>query len=51
MQGVFPKFSATPGAIRSIAPQTVGEHNSLILGERLGLSEADLTDMAARGVI
>jgi formyl-CoA transferase len=51
MQGVFPKFSATPGAIRSIAPQTVGEHNSLILGERLGLGEAELTDLAARGVI
>jgi len=51
MQGVFPKLSATPGAIRSLAPQTVGEHNALILGERLGLSEADLTDLAARGVI
>jgi formyl-CoA transferase len=51
MQGVFPKLSATPGAIRSIAPQTVGEHNALILGERLGLSDADLTDLAARGVI
>jgi len=51
MQGVFPKFSATPGAIRSIAPQTVGEHNALILGERLGLSDADLTDLAVRGVI
>ncbi len=51
MQGVFPKFSATPGAIRSIAPQSVGEHNSLILGKRLGLSEVELTDLAARGVI
>jgi formyl-CoA transferase len=51
MQGVFPKFSATPGAIRSLAPQTVGEHNAFILGERLGLSEADLTDLAGRGVI
>jgi len=51
MQGVFPKFSATPGAIRSLAPQTVGEHNVLILGERLGLSEAELRDLAARGVI
>jgi formyl-CoA transferase len=51
MQGVFPKFSATPGAVRSIAPQTVGEHNALILGERLGLDKAELTDLAARGVI
>ncbi len=51
MQGVFPKFSATPAAIRSIAPQTVGEHNALILGERLGLAEADLETLRARGVI
>lgn len=51
MQGVFPKFSATPGAIRAIAPQTVGEHNAAILGERLGLTAADLEALRARGVI
>jgi formyl-CoA transferase len=51
MQGVFPKFSATPGAIRSMAPQTVGEHNALILGERLGLSQTEIDALAARGVI
>jgi formyl-CoA transferase len=51
MQGVFPKFSATPGAIRAIAPQTVGEHNAAILGERLGLTAADLEALRTRGVI
>jgi formyl-CoA transferase len=51
MQGVFPKLSATPGAIRSIAPQTVGEHNGEILGERLGLDAAALADLVARGVV
>ena len=29
MQNVFPKLSKTPGAIRSIAPQTVGADNAL----------------------
>jgi formyl-CoA transferase len=51
MQGVFPKLSTTPGAIRSIAPQTVGEHNALIFGERLGVTVAELEGLAARGVV
>ncbi len=51
MQGVFPKFSATPGAVRGLAPQSVGEHNAEILGGRLGLSPADLESLKARGVV
>jgi crotonobetainyl-CoA:carnitine CoA-transferase CaiB-like acyl-CoA transferase len=51
MQGVFPKLSATPGAVRSTAPQRVGEHNREVLGDRLGLSESELDALAARGVI
>lgn len=42
MQAPFPKFSDTPSSVRSIAPQTVGEHNAEILGERLGLDAAEL---------
>ncbi len=38
MQNVFPKFSETPGAVRSIAPQSIGEHNAEVLG---GLLEMD----------
>jgi formyl-CoA transferase len=51
MQGVFPKLSATPGAIRSRAPDTPGQHNPMILGERLGLSDADLDALARQGVV
>ena len=51
MQGVFPKLSATPGAVRSIAPQSVGEHNREVFGRRLGLSEAELESLSASGVI
>ena len=51
MQGVFPKLSATPGSVRSIAPQSVGEHNREILGDRLGLGEAELGALSARGVV
>jgi formyl-CoA transferase len=51
MQSVFPRLSHTPGAIRSIAPQTVGQHNPDILGARLGLSAADLSALATAGVI
>jgi formyl-CoA transferase len=51
MQNVFPKLSATPGAIRSIAPQSVGEHNVEVLGGLLGIGEPELAAMAEKGVI
>jgi formyl-CoA transferase len=51
MQNVFPKLSATPGAIRAIAPQTVGEHNAEVLGGLLGLPAAELEALKAQGVI
>jgi formyl-CoA transferase len=51
MQNVFPKLSRTPGAVRSIAPQTVGQDNGAVWGELLGLAETDLTALAAKGVI
>lgn len=51
MQNVFPKLSKTPGGVRSLASQTVGEHGDAILGERLGLTAAELGDLRARGVI
>jgi crotonobetainyl-CoA:carnitine CoA-transferase CaiB-like acyl-CoA transferase len=51
MQNVFPKLSATPGSVRSIAPQTVGEDNADVLGGRLGLDAANLERLRAAGVI
>ena len=51
MQNVFPKLSETPGAVRSLAPQSVGEHNADILGGRLGLSPDDLAKLHRDGVI
>jgi crotonobetainyl-CoA:carnitine CoA-transferase CaiB-like acyl-CoA transferase len=50
MQNSFPKMSGTPGSIRSIAPQTVGEHNDEVYGA-LGLSADDLAGLKAEGAI
>jgi crotonobetainyl-CoA:carnitine CoA-transferase CaiB-like acyl-CoA transferase len=50
MQGVYPRFSRTPGAIRSGAP-VLGAHNDEVFGELLGL-DADARDALRRdGVI
>jgi len=51
MQNVFPKLSETPGGVRSLAPQSVGEHNADILGGRLGLPPDELARLTKEGVI
>ena len=51
MQNVFPKLSRTPGAVRSIAPQAVGQDNAEIWGGLLGLAKAEIESLAARGVV
>lgn len=51
MQNVFPKLSATPGSVRRIAPQSVGQDNAEILGGDLGLTGAEIEALAADGVI
>ena len=51
MQNVFPKLSATPGNVRSIAPQTVGQDNAEVYGSILGLTASQLADLETRGLI
>jgi crotonobetainyl-CoA:carnitine CoA-transferase CaiB-like acyl-CoA transferase len=47
----FPvRASATPAAIRRPAP-LLGEHTAEVLREELGLGEADIERLAAKGVI
>jgi len=48
--GVPMRLSATPGSIRSVAPE-VGEDNDYILGELLGLGRAERAELIAEGVV
>ncbi|HMP09485.1 CoA transferase [Hydrogenophaga sp.] len=49
MQGVVPRFSRTPGAVRATGPR-LGEHNSLVW-QALGLDKDDLASLRARKVL
>ena len=48
--GVLPKLSLTPGDIRTLGP-SLGDANKAIYGGELGLSDAELVDLQARGII
>ena len=50
MQSVFPRLSKSPGAIRSIAPQTVGQDNQSVLAE-IGLDDAAVARLRESGVV
>lgn len=49
MQGVVPRFSETPGAVRHAGP-AIGQHNEEVYGG-LGLSAAEIAALRARKVI
>ncbi len=51
MQNAFPRLSRTPSKVRSPAPSIVGQHNAMIYGEILGLSESEIEALANAGVI
>ena len=51
MQNAFPKLSATPSSVRRPAPSIVGQHNSEVYGELLGLGAKDLAALQAAGAI
>jgi formyl-CoA transferase len=50
MQGVYPRFSRTPGEIRRGAPR-LGEHNDEVYRELLGLRDDELERLRAARVI
>ncbi len=50
MQGVYPRFSRTPGEIRSGAPR-LGEHNREVFVELLGLSSDEVDQLERDGVV
>ena len=50
MQNVFPRLSATPGAIHWPGPG-LGEHNDHVYGELLGIGAEEREALRAEGVI
>jgi formyl-CoA transferase len=50
MQGVFPKLSETPGAVRWPGP-ALGEHTDAVLSEMLGLTPEKIAALRAEGVV
>ncbi|MFT4252658.1 MAG: CoA transferase [Caulobacter sp.] len=50
MQNVMPKLSRTPGVVRAIASQAVGQDNAAVWSE-LGVSESELKAFAEQGVV
>ena len=50
MQGVTPKLSHTPGAVRRGAPE-LGEHNAEVYGGLLGLSPDEIARLQGDGVV
>ncbi len=50
MTGVVPRFTATPGEIRSAGP-TLGEHTDVVLRELAGLDASEVAELDAAGVL
>ena len=51
MQNSFPKLSDTPSGIRSLATQSIGEHNDEIYGTLLGMDQQTIDNLKAAGAI
>jgi len=50
MQGVFPKLSATPGAVRWPGP-ALGEHSEAVLRDLAGIDAEALARLRVAGVV
>ena len=50
MPAIVPRFSRTPGEVRSVGPR-LGEHNDQIYSDLLGLDAAERDRLRADGVI
>ena len=50
MQNVTPRLSATPGSVRSAAPE-LGADNQYVFGDLLGMSESELQGLRQNGTI
>ncbi len=51
MQNSFPRLSDTPGGVRTLAPATIGQHNTEVYGELLGLSDDEQARLKAASAI
>jgi succinyl-CoA--D-citramalate CoA-transferase len=51
MTGIVPALTETPGAVRWPGPIAPGSHNREVLSEVLGIADAQINDLASRGVI
>ena len=51
MQNIFPKMSKTQGEIRWTGPETLGAHNQEVYGGLLGLTDGELAELEANGII
>jgi succinyl-CoA---D-citramalate CoA-transferase len=51
MPGVVPKLSESPGKLRWTGPQELGQHNSEVYGELLGMSDDQIAQLKSAGVI
>ena len=49
--GIVPKFSETPGEVRWSATWEEGSHNGDVYGGLLGLSDEELAELKAEGVL
>ena len=50
MPDVVPRMSATPGGVTSAGP-ALGQHNAEVYGGLLGLSQQEIADLQAKGIV